>query len=268
MNALLTSRPAASSSPSAPALRSAPYVRGGGLAAVQKLRYEVYCLERQFVDAALFKEGQESDEYDPHAVHFAATTPSGGVVATLRLVLDSPRGFPLEGHADGLLDQRAEVERARTGEISRLIVAADYRSGTIRQPLLLFGLFRPLYDECVPLGRRVQCASPPRPPPPAAPALRALPPPLRRVRAAGPRLPRRRHGGEPRAAAPAPRISVPSPRRSHQLLRRGGALRRHAGVDAGRVREHSRLRADLSDGERAPVPLLPRERGGPRPLRD
>jgi N-acyl-L-homoserine lactone synthetase len=152
MNALLTSRPAASSSPSAPALRSAPYVRGGVLAAVRRLRYEVYCLERQFVDAALFKEGQESDEYDPHAVHFAATTPSGGVVATLRLVLDSPRGFPLEGHADGLLDQRAEVERARTGEISRLIVAADYRSGTIRQPLLLFGLFRHLYDECVRLG--------------------------------------------------------------------------------------------------------------------
>ena len=155
MNALLTPRTPrshVSSPPSSFAPSAAPYVRGGVLAAVRRLRYEVYCLERKFVDAALFAEGQESDEYDPHAVHFAATTPAGGVVATLRLVLDSPRGFPLEGHAGGLLDTRPEVDRARTGEISRLIVAADYRSGTIREPLLLFGLFRHLYAECIRLG--------------------------------------------------------------------------------------------------------------------
>ncbi len=137
---------------SSPALPSVPYVHGGVLAAVRRLRYEVYCLERQFVDAARCADGQESDEHDPHAVHFAATTPAGGVVATLRLVLDSPLGFPLEGHADGLLHARPRWERIETGEISRLIVAADYRAGTIRQPLLLFGLFRHLYEECGRLG--------------------------------------------------------------------------------------------------------------------
>jgi hypothetical protein len=31
-------------------------------------------------------------------------------------------------------------------------VAPDYRAGTIRQPLLLFGLFRHLYEECGRLG--------------------------------------------------------------------------------------------------------------------
>jgi len=148
MNALLAPPPLASSPSSSSTFPSAPYVRGGVLAAVRRLRYEVYCLERRFVDAALCAEGQESDEYDPHAVHFAATTPSGSVVATLRLVLNSPLGFPLEAHADGLLVARPGPERARAGEISRLIVAADYRAGTIRQPLLLFGLFRHLYEEC------------------------------------------------------------------------------------------------------------------------
>lgn len=148
MNALLAPPPPASSPSSSSTFPSAPYVRGGVLAAVRRLRYEVYCLERRFVDAALCAEGQESDEYDPHAVHFAATTPSGSVVATLRLVLNSALGFPLEAHADGLLVARPGPERARTGEISRLIVAADYRAGTIRQPLLLFGLFRHLYEEC------------------------------------------------------------------------------------------------------------------------
>jgi N-acyl amino acid synthase of PEP-CTERM/exosortase system len=152
MNALLAPPSPVVSRSSSPASPSAPYVRGGVLAAVRRLRYEVYCLERRFVDAALCAEGQESDEYDPHAVHFAATTPAGSVVATLRLVLDSPLGFPLEAHADGLIETRPGTERARTGEISRLIVAPDYRAGTIRQPLMLLGLFRHLYEECCRLG--------------------------------------------------------------------------------------------------------------------
>ena len=77
-------------------------MRGSVPLAVRRLRYEVYCLERQFVDAALFKRSdRESDEYDPHAVHFAATTPSGGVVATLRLVLDSPRASRWKGTRTG-----------------------------------------------------------------------------------------------------------------------------------------------------------------------
>ena len=142
------SQPSTTLAPSRSIPRAVPHSRGGLLAAVRRLRYEVYCLERQFVDAASCSEGQESDDYDPHAVHFAATTPSGGVVATLRLVLDSPRGFPLEEHAPGLLDTRPWMERGRSGEISRLIVAPEYRAGTIRQPLLLFGLFRHLYEEC------------------------------------------------------------------------------------------------------------------------
>lgn len=152
MTTLVAPRRPAFSPSSSPALPSAPHVRGGVLAAVRRLRYEVYCLERRFVDAAHCADGQESDEYDPHAVHFAATTPSGSVVATLRLVLDSPLGFPLEGYTDGLLHARPRSERMRTGEVSRLIVAADYRAGTIRRPLLLFGLFRHLYEECGRLG--------------------------------------------------------------------------------------------------------------------
>ena len=117
------------------------------LHAMQRLRYEVYCLEQRFVDAAHCTDGRESDEYDLHAIHFAAATDRGEVVATLRLVLDSPFGFPLEVHAPGLLDGRPREERASTGEISRLIIASRYRTATIREPLILFGLFRHLYEE-------------------------------------------------------------------------------------------------------------------------
>jgi N-acyl-L-homoserine lactone synthetase len=119
---------------------------------MQRLRYEVYCLEQRFVDAARCTDGRESDEYDGHAIHFAAATDRGAVVATLRLVLDSPLRFPLERHAPGLLDDRPLGERARTGEVSRLIIAPRYRSATTREPLILFGLFRHLYEESWRLG--------------------------------------------------------------------------------------------------------------------
>lgn len=119
---------------------------------VQRLRYEVYCLEQRFVDAARCADGRESDEYDAHAIHFAAATERGDVVATLRLVLDSPLGFPLELHAPRLLADRPREERPRTGEVSRLIIAPAYRTTTIREPLLLFGLFRHLYEETWRLG--------------------------------------------------------------------------------------------------------------------
>jgi len=122
------------------------------LHAMQRLRYQVYCLEQHFVDAARCTEGRESDEYDLHAIHFAAATERGEVVATLRLVLASPLGFPLERHAPGLLDGRPPGERSRTGEVSRLIIAPRYRTATIREPLILFGLFRHLYEEAWRLG--------------------------------------------------------------------------------------------------------------------
>lgn len=127
-------------------------VPDAGLHAMQRLRYEVYCLEQRFVDAARCADGRESDEYDVHAIHFAAANERGEVVATLRLVLDSPMGFPLERHANALLAGRPRSERPRTGEVSRLIIAPRYRTATIREPLILFGLFRHLYEESWRLG--------------------------------------------------------------------------------------------------------------------
>jgi N-acyl-L-homoserine lactone synthetase len=138
----------------APALAPDPPGAGldAALHAMQRLRYEVYCLEQRFVDAARCTDGRESDEYDGHAIHFAAATEPGEVVATLRLVLDSPLRFPLERHAPDLLADRPRGERARTGEVSRLIIAPRYRAASSREPLILFGLFRHLYEETWRLG--------------------------------------------------------------------------------------------------------------------
>ena len=122
-----------------------PQASDAALHAMQRLRYEVYCLEQTFLDAARCTDGRESDEFDLHAIHFAATD-RGEVVAALRLVLDSPLGFPLERHRAELLYGQPRGERPGTGEVSRLIIAPRYRTPTIREPLILFGLFRHLYE--------------------------------------------------------------------------------------------------------------------------
>ena len=124
---------------------------------IQRLRYDVYCLERGFLDANDFSEQRESDAYDDHAVHCAAMDIEGQVSGTLRLVLDSPLGFPLEGHAQALDEQFRALPRDRTAEISRLAVAKNGRqlrkSGDFREyPLLLFQLFRDMNLESARLG--------------------------------------------------------------------------------------------------------------------
>ncbi len=145
---------------------------------VQALRYAVYCLECKYLDAAKFPAERETDEHDPHSVHFAATNERKEMVATLRLVRDSPVGFPMEQHAGTLLPEFHALPRNKTAEISRLILAKSYRrrandglygqelgdpdkdaqaqaEATYRRsqyPLILFGLFKEMYLESVNMG--------------------------------------------------------------------------------------------------------------------
>lgn len=135
---------------------------------VQRLRYEVYCEELSFLDPAKYPTRLECDEFDPHSVQFAAVNAEKQAVATLRLVRDSPLGFPLEGHAAALSPAFHALPRAQTVEISRLILARRYRrrandgrygtggvdpdgsrAGEQRSPypLILFGLFRMMFEE-------------------------------------------------------------------------------------------------------------------------
>lgn len=94
------------------------------MAQCRRLRYEVYCVERGFLDPADYAQGEESDYFDPYAVHFAAVARnSGQVVGTIRLVARTPQGFPLSSHCDVDLDALPP----KTMEISRLAVSRTYR---------------------------------------------------------------------------------------------------------------------------------------------
>ena len=89
------------------------------MASMYRVRYQVYCLECGFRDPAEYPYKMEWDEYDESSLHYVAITDSGEVVGTVRLVLDSHLGFPLENHC-GLVLEKCEGARNDAAEISRL----------------------------------------------------------------------------------------------------------------------------------------------------
>lgn len=126
------------------------------LAEIQRLRYDVYCVERGFLDGNAFPDDREWDAFDEFAIHLVATGTDGQVTGTARLVVDSPLGFPLEERAGGLGPAFDALPRHRTAEISRLVVAKSRRhvhksgreSGRERvHPVVLFKVFREICIE-------------------------------------------------------------------------------------------------------------------------
>ena len=114
---------------------------------MQRLRYEVYCLEQRFVDAARCMDGRESDEHDLHSIHFAAATDRGEVVATARLALDSPLRLPPRA----IRARAARRSAPRGASAHRRGLAPHHRSalspGHHPGALILFELFRHLYEK-------------------------------------------------------------------------------------------------------------------------
>jgi N-acyl-L-homoserine lactone synthetase len=81
--------------------------------------YPVYMQESKFLD------DKESDKYDPYSAHFAALNEDGEVCATVRLIYNSPLGYPTE---NSMTFDSSMFERNRLGEMSRIFVDARYRS--------------------------------------------------------------------------------------------------------------------------------------------
>ena len=103
------------------------------LDAVHALRYQVYCVERDFEDPALQLSGRERDRYDAQSVHAALIAKSSGsVVGCVRLVLPQLGAAALALPIRDLLSQmdRRRLDtfgRHRTAEISRYAIAKMYR---------------------------------------------------------------------------------------------------------------------------------------------
>lgn len=134
------------------------------------MRYEVYCLERNFLAPGDYPDGVETDEHDEHAAHFYAFDDEEELVGYVRLVKAGPeQRFPFQKHCD--LSSGIELPTpGQAAEISRLMVRSDYRrrqgsgltNATAQQnaavfsvdrrhqaPAVLLNLYRQMYQHCL-----------------------------------------------------------------------------------------------------------------------
>lgn len=150
-----------------------------------RLRYDVYVREFGFEKKEAHPTGLETDIYDSHAVELAAIEQTGPgiqkVIGTIRLILHSEHGFPIENALPVDLTQK-QTTIDKIAEISRLAISRAYRRqqadglygvksylkvaaqdmpshgngsgpGTVRiQPYLVLGLFKELYQVSKKLG--------------------------------------------------------------------------------------------------------------------
>ena len=95
-----------------------------------KLRYEVYCLECNFLSPDDYPDGIETDEHDEDAAHFYAFDSDEELVGYVRLVRpDAARQFPIQRHCELSLEHAALPIPQQAAEISRLMVRYDYLRG-------------------------------------------------------------------------------------------------------------------------------------------
>jgi len=148
---------------------------------IYRLRYEVYVEEFGFERPQDHLGGAETDAYEGSSVHFAALDPGGEVVGTIRLILSSEKGFPMEDAVD-IRFPGAKPPPGRIAEISRLAVSHRYRRRRVdglygvesylpssnggpperkrlpreykkrRTPVIVMGLFQIMYHESKRLG--------------------------------------------------------------------------------------------------------------------
>ena len=152
---------------------------------IYRLRYDVYVSEFGFEKKEDHPAGLERDIYDPHSVELAAieqiNAETQKIIGTIRLILHSEHGFPIENAAPvDLTEEKPPIDRI--AEISRLTISREYRrrqgdglygvesylkaseggmvpegekpdNAKVRiQPYLILGLFKELYQVSKKMG--------------------------------------------------------------------------------------------------------------------
>ncbi len=100
-----------------------------GLTEVYRLRYKVYVEEWLFEKPENHPGGLETDEFDKSSIHFATRDDSKRIIGTVRLILDSAAGFPIERHCP-VNSETNGIPRDKIAEISRLAISKSYRRRT------------------------------------------------------------------------------------------------------------------------------------------
>ena len=110
---------------------------------IHRLRYDVYCLEKKFIDPDKLSNKLEYDGLDEYSVAFFAIDSDypDKIIGCFRLITENPVGFPIEKEFGVSLP----VPSNAIVEISRLIVIPAFR-GSGRT--LLKAMFKEIYLYC------------------------------------------------------------------------------------------------------------------------
>ena len=96
------------------------------LEASYRLRYQVYCVERQYLDAAAYPSQQETDQFDDHSVHVGAVDALGELAGTARVIKANPHGFPMFRHCAFFPEvQTLDAPQVVPVEVSRVAISRD-----------------------------------------------------------------------------------------------------------------------------------------------
>jgi N-acyl amino acid synthase of PEP-CTERM/exosortase system len=161
----------------------APRVRP--LKSALELRYQVYCLECNFLSPDDYPDGIETDSHDERAAHFHALDFDDELVGYVRLVRAGQDGaFPFQKHCELSVGVKDLPDPDHSAEISRLMVRKDYRrrrgdrlSGVTAEqnaaalardrrhqaPQILLSLYRQMYNYSRSIGIRYWFAAMERP---------------------------------------------------------------------------------------------------------
>ena len=114
---------------SAPYFHSCEYLPGRSedlLRPAYELRYQIYCLECEFLDAEAYPGRFETDEYDAAAAHFCSYNRDEDLVGYVRLIIPTAsKPLPVLDRCPAIGGSIPSIELG--AEISRLMVREDYR---------------------------------------------------------------------------------------------------------------------------------------------
>lgn len=92
------------------------------------LRFQVYCVERRFLNADDHPDGLEVDGFDDTALHCMAYDGASRLAGYVRLIRGRPgRALPWQAHCAELLPGVVLPDPASCAEVSRLMVRPEFR---------------------------------------------------------------------------------------------------------------------------------------------
>jgi N-acyl-L-homoserine lactone synthetase len=112
-----------------------------------RLRYQVYCVERGFLNAENHPDRLERDEFDRFSLHIGVVNQDRVLVATSRLVMVSMAGLPLFRYcAIHAHEHELYREDNRVAEISRLCMSRRLRGRRSGGSAIALNLYRATYQ--------------------------------------------------------------------------------------------------------------------------